>query len=282
MHAGDARSDAELAPLLLGESPEAPLKGSAPATFVIGSGKGGVGKSLVSILLADAIASQGRRVLLCDGDQNLPNLHVLLGVKPVVQTEALLYGDISPESLLRPVGDNLWLLPGDPDTESVYSLQAMERARLQRRLSELYLRYDAVIVDAGAGIESVVRVSTLGASRVLLVTTPEPTALTDAYALLKVITAQSTALPIDILLNRTMDDAEGIAAFQRLERACRQFLQHPIGWLGVLPEDPALQASVRSAVLLREAVSHTRAGLRLRSLMVAYPYVSQEMARRAS
>lgn len=282
MSAAKAPSDAELSPASVGAPRHAPVEGSAPATFVIGSGKGGVGKSLVSILLAESIASQGRRVLLCDADQNLPNLHVLLGMKPVVQTEALLYGDISPESLLRQLGENLWLLPGDPDTESVYALQAVERARLQRRLSELYQRYDAVIVDAGAGIESVVRVSTLGASRMLLVTTPEPTALTDAYALLKVIAAQSTGLPIDILLNRTMDDAEGMAAFQRLERACRQFLHHPIGWLGVLPEDPELQASVRSAEQLRDAVSHTRAGRRLRSLMVAYPYVSQEMARRAS
>ncbi len=280
MNAAEGPRDTETSSESVDRPPHA--KGSAPVTFVIGSGKGGVGKSLVSILLAESMALHGRRVLLCDADQNLPNLHVLLGMKPVVQTEAILSGDISPESLLRQVGDNLWLLPGDPDTESVYSLQATERARLQRRLSELYLRFDAVIVDAGAGIESVVRVSTLGASRILLVTTSEPTALTDAYALLKVITAQSTGLPIDILLNRTMDDAEGMAAFQRLERACRQFLYHPIGWLGALPEDPALQASVRSAEQLRDAVSHTRAGLRLRSLMVAYPYVSQEMARRVS
>jgi flagellar biosynthesis protein FlhG len=262
------------------EAPHITIEESAPVTFVIGSGKGGVGKSVVSILLAEAMAVHGRRVLLCDADQNLPNLHVLLGMRPVVQTEALLYGEISPETLLRRVGENLWLLPGDPDTESVYSLQATERARLQRRLSELYLQFDAVVVDAGAGIESVVRVSTLGASRLLLVTTPEPTALTDAYALLKVVTAQSTGLPVDILLNRTIDEAEGEAAFQRLECACREFLQHPIGWLGALPEDPGLQASVRSAEQLRDAFSHTQAGRRLRSLMVTYPYVSQAMARR--
>ncbi|HEY7636548.1 MAG TPA: P-loop NTPase [Gemmatimonadales bacterium] len=251
------------------------IEGSRPVTLVVGSGKGGVGKSLVSILLAECMAADGRRVLLCDADQNLPNLHLLLGMKPVVQTEALLYGGISPESLLRLAGTNLWLLPGDPDTESVYSLQATERARLQRRLSELYLGFDAVIVDAGAGIEGVVRVSTLGASRLLVVTTPEPTALMDAYALLKVVTAQSAGLPIDILVNRTQDDSEGTVAFRRLASACSQFLQHSIGWLGALPEDAALQASVRSAEQLRGAISHTEAGRRLRGLLVAYPYVSQ-------
>ena len=121
-------------------------------TIVVGSGKGGVGKSVVSVLIATALAAQGRCVLLLDGDQNLANLHVLLGVRSKARMESMLGGEIDPPGLVQSVAPNLWLLAGESGAESLYALEAVNRARLQHRLSELYHRFDVVVVDARTGI----------------------------------------------------------------------------------------------------------------------------------
>jgi flagellar biosynthesis protein FlhG len=218
---------------------------AGPAVIVVGSGKGGVGKSVVSVMLATAAAAAGRRVLLFDGDQNLGNLHVLLGVRPAARLDALLHGEVAPADLVRPVAENLWLLPGDSGAEALHALEPVDRARLNVRLSTLWDDFDAVIVDAGAGIDSVVRASALGASRLMVVTAPEPAALTDAYALMKIVHLQSPGLPLDVVVNRCATDAEGRAAYDKLAQACERFLRRGVRFLGAIPEDDAVRLAVR-------------------------------------
>src|SRR5688572_5197769 len=202
--------------------------------IVVGSGKGGVGKSVVSVMLAAAAAERGREVLLLDGEQNLANLHVLLGVGARGSIESVLGGRARAEDLVQAVGDNLWLLPSESGAEGLYALDALARARLHCRLVELCRRYEVVVVDAGAGIEGVVRAAMFGADRVLLVTAPEPTALMDAHALVKILSLQAPHLPVDVFLNRCVDRAEGEAAFARLAAAAEQFLNRRLTLAGVL------------------------------------------------
>ena len=102
-------------------------------TFVLGSGKGGVGKSVLSVLLGTALAATGRRVLLFDGSQNQGNLHILLGVHPAPRLEALLTGAAQPADLLVEVRERLWLLPADSGTEALHALGPTDRARLHLR-----------------------------------------------------------------------------------------------------------------------------------------------------
>src|SRR5688572_10005579 len=174
-----------------------------PPVLVVGSGKGGVGKSIVSVLLASAIADRGAKVLLLDGSQNLGHLHVVLGVAPEAHLEQVMAGEIEPRALLCPVTERLWLLPADSGAEGLYALAAVDQARLHHRLSTLYDDFDAVVVDAGPGIEAAVRLSTMRGTRLVVVTVPEAPALTDAYALIKLVHAQLPSLPIDVLVNRT-------------------------------------------------------------------------------
>jgi flagellar biosynthesis protein FlhG len=225
--------------------PAAP--GIVPAgreVVVVASGKGGVGKSVLSVLLARARARAGQRVLLFDATLNQGNLHILLGARPALRLESLLAGAAVPRQLLVRVDERLWLLPADTGAESVQALTAVDRARLHHRLSALFADFEHVIVDCGAGVEGPVRAATLGATRLVVVAVPEPAALSDAYAVIKMVSRQVPTLPVHVVVNRVADAGEADAAFERLRLAADRFLQRPISFLGAVPEDPALRRAV--------------------------------------
>lgn len=213
--------------------------------YVIGSGKGGVGKSVIAVLLAQACAARGRRVLLVDGSQNLGHLHVLLGVSIDTRLEHVLRGEVEPAALVRPVSDGLWLLPSDSGAEALYALPAVDQARLHHRLAAIYDQFDLVVVDAGPGLETVVRLATMGGTRLIVVTVPEVAALTDAYALIKLVHAQLPSLPVDVLVNRAFDVEDTARAFERLAVAADRFLGKPLTPIGGISEAPALRDAMR-------------------------------------
>ncbi len=225
--------------------------GDTPAV-IIGSGKGGVGKSLLAVGMAATAAALGHRVLLVDGDQNLGNLHVLLGCRPAVTPEAMLDG-LAADELPVEVAPRLWLVPADSGAESVQGLGATDRARLHGRVSALYADYDLVVVDAGAGLDSAVRCAAMRATRLVVLTLPEATALTDAYALIKIVHGELPGLPIDVVVNRVRDEHEGPAAWGRLHEAADRFLGRELGYIGAVPEDYDLRELVRQGQRLLDA-----------------------------
>lgn len=221
----------------------APLEGTQAC--VIGSGKGGVGKSLLAGLLAAALARRGRRTLLVDGAQNQGNQHVLFGVRPVASLEALLQGERAPEDLLVPLTDHLGLLPADSGAETLYGLGPIDRARLHQRVTRLWDDYEHVIVDGGPGLESVVRAAAIRAGRLTVVTTPDPAALSDAYALLKIVHLQVPSIHIGVMVNRVAADDEPQLVFDRLQLAALRFLGRGLEDLGAVPESESLRAAAR-------------------------------------
>lgn len=230
---------------------------STPA-LVVGSGKGGVGKSFVSATLALSLADRGHRVLLVDGDQNLGNLHVLLGVRPALTPEALLDDHVAAHDLAIGVAPNCWLLPADSGADVVQRLSPTDRARLHRRITALYRDYDLVIIDAAAGLDCALRCVTLHATRLVVVTVPEPASLTDAYALVKVVHLRQPDMPCDVVVNRVTSDDEAVNAFSRLSTATDRFLRRGIGYLGAVPEDLGVRTLMRDPNLLH-ALTHTAA-----------------------
>jgi len=239
------RDQAALLRAMMADRRPAPSLPAGPPTIVIGSGKGGVGKSVVSVLCAERLARDGRKVLLVDGSQNQGNLHVLLGLARGNRLEHLLSDAVPAQELVVPVHEQLWLLPADSGAESLYAMAAVDRARLHHRLSALYDDFDAVVVDAGPGIESVVRVATMRATRCVILTVPEPAALTDAYATIKIVNLQVADLPIDVLVNRVSEPPEGTQTFERLATAAERFLQRGLRYLGALREDDEIRHAVR-------------------------------------
>lgn len=245
-----------------------PPFGGEPQVLVVGSGKGGVGKSVLSVVLGQALAAEGHRVLLFDADQNLGNLHVVLGVRPVARRESLLQGAAEPAELVQPIGPNLWLLAGDSGAEGYDQLDALEKARLDHRLSMLYDRFDIVLADAGAGLDSVARTAALRASRLVVVTNPEPAALSDAYALIKLMHQRQPDLPVDVLVNRAFDDADGHAAFAKLAAASERFLRRGLRFLGAVPEDDHVRRAVRTPQRLLATLAGSAAARTIRETIL--------------
>ena len=219
----------------------APTDTAGPLVYAIASGKGGVGKSILSVLLAAEFARRGRRVLLMDGAAGEGDLHVLLAVCPAAEPEL----PLEPGSEARPtaVADRLWVLTGDAYSTAATRSDARERARAHLRTTALFDGYDDVVVDAGPGLEAALR-STMRCTRLLAVAVPEPASLYSAYGLIKAVDAQVPDLPIDLLVNRASAEAEGTRAFEILGLACRRYLDRELTLRGTIPE----RAEVRRAV----------------------------------
>lgn len=220
-------------------------KPKGPPTIVIGSGRGGVGKSLSAVVVADSLATLGHRVLLLDGDQNLATLHMLLRVTPRGRLSDLVNGEGVADALLTPVRERLWLLPGDSGAEALYGMGPIAQARLHARLGHLAETFDVVVVDAASGLEGAVRASTMQASQLVVVAVPEPAALAGAYALIKTAHAQACSAGLSVIINRVLPSDDGAAAFQRLQLAAERFLRLPLRFLGAVPEDGAVRATLR-------------------------------------
>lgn len=240
--------------------------------LVIGGGKGGAGVSVLASLFASAIARAGRRVLLMDAALNQGNLHLLLGRPPGATLRTLLAGEASPEELVIPVAERLWLLPAESGAEVVHALTPMDRARLHVRLTTLMDDYDVTVVDAGTGIDGVLRAALARATRLVAVTTPEPAALADTYALVKILSLEAPALPVDLFVNRSRGEAESAAAFQRLSEATHRFLGRPLGWLGAMDEDERVRRAVRGERPLLELDGRVaEAAARMLALLESLP-----------
>lgn len=248
------------------ELPEVPAESPA---IVVGGGKGGVGVSVLATLLASGLAASGRRVLLMDASFNQGNLHVLLGHAPRLTLGSVVAGDAAPEEIVVPVADNLWLLPAESGAEDLHQLTTMDRARLHVRLAALMDDYDVTVVDAGTGIESVLRSVHARATRVVAVATPEPAALADTYALIKILSLETPSVPVDVVVNRTLDAHEAEASWARLEGAADRFLGRTLGRLGSLPEDPSLARAVRKSEGL--TLHHALAASLVERLIASFP-----------
>ncbi len=214
-------------------------------TLVVASGKGGVGKSLISIWLADSLAGRDRHILLYDAVPVLPGLHHLLAVPPAWNSGELLRAGPAPVHSLRRLSDGLWLLPGDADPEFLGSLAPDQRARLQRRIGELFRLFDVVVIDAGADPNSIVRSLTLGGDTLVVVTTPEPQSIRGCYRLIKLVATASPVRHVEVVVNRARSVAEGADAFDALHRTTLAVMGQPLRSLGVILEDPRVAEAVR-------------------------------------
>lgn len=223
--------------------------------LAVTSGKGGVGKSNLVVNLALALAEQGQRVLIIDADIGMANVEVILGCPAVYSLTHLLNGSRTLEEVVVTGPRNIRFLSGGSGLRELGELNKLDVQRVINQIMFYDQQVDYILFDTGAGIGETVLNFVLAADEVLLVTTPEPTALTDAYALIKTYAYANGQAPIRLVVNRVSDQGEGMAVAEKLMKVAQQFLDFPMEQLGYVLDDVSVGKAIR----------------RQKPLMVQYP-----------
>ena len=240
--------------------------------IAVTSGKGGVGKTFVSANLAAALAKRGYKVLVLDADLGLANLDVVLNLYPKITLHDVFTGKAKlEEAILRAPGGFSVLLAGSGLVE--YSRLTPEvRDEFLRIVSGLVPHYDVVLLDTGAGISDVVLFAVSLASEVLMVATPEPTSLTDAYATIKVLVGQQQRQTVRVLINQAARAGAGQAITHQLQQVLDRFVatdpDRPIRLvnMGEIPVDPEVRQAVMRRQLMMQATPGCPAGMAIAQL----------------
>jgi len=242
---------------------EAPRKGRV---ISVTSGKGGVGKTNVSINLAYALAALGRRVYLLDADLGLANVDVLLNLTPTYTLDDVLAGEKELRDIVVDGPGNIKVLPSSTGVVEMAELDEERQTRLLEKLRELDESIDYLIIDTGAGIASNVLRFNVCADEIILVVTPEPSSMTDAYSVIKVMASRYDIRSFNLLANSLDSPKEGDRVFERLQKVTRDFLQLELNYLGGIPRDPKLIRAVRSQRPLLEMFPDSPAAKSIKAL----------------
>ena len=215
--------------------------------FAIASGKGGVGKTWLAVTLTHALARRGRRALLFDGDLGLANVDVQLGLMPKQDLGAALSGRAKlAQCAMRYEDGGFDIVAGTSGTGNLATLPPTKLAEIGRDLRELSRSYDATLIDLGAGLDRTVRRLSMLADTCLVVTTDEPTALTDAYAFIKLTAMDRPETPFRVIVNMAGSVADGERTYSTLLRACRSFLKLEPPLAGIVRRDRRVPDAIRN------------------------------------
>jgi flagellar biosynthesis protein FlhG len=213
-------------------------------SIAVTSGKGGVGKTQISANMALLLARRGQRVLLVDADLGLASLDLALGVHPHADLLSVVRGQCELREILVEAAHGVQLVPACPGRYEMANLQSAERERLYSALRELATHFDTLIIDTGAGIGA----NSVGfaalANEILLVTTPDPTALRDAYAMAKLLHRRAGVESIQVVANQVSSEAAGLEVYERLQGIARRFLSLELEYLGCVPKDDSVPRAI--------------------------------------
>ncbi|MBN1759575.1 MAG: AAA family ATPase [Chitinispirillaceae bacterium] len=229
---------------------------NAPQSISVTSGKGGVGKTNCALFLATAFAAMKKRVLLLDADLGLANVHILMGIAPRKTIADVVAGTCRINEVVTTTPGGFDIIPGASGLEKMAILDRGRLELLQREFRRLETRYDLLLVDTGAGIGTAVTQFASGTDLTLVVITPEPTSLADAYAMVKVL-SERTDHPIGIVVNMAVSDREGSEIFDRLNALVVKFLKRSLEHYCTLPQYREVGQYVRKQRLLLLEKSNT-------------------------
>ncbi|MEZ5691349.1 MAG: MinD/ParA family protein [Rickettsiales bacterium] len=226
----------------------------------IASGKGGVGKTWLSVTLAHLIARSGRSVLLFDGDIGLANVDVQLGITPKRDLSGILSGKYSLKEIITHCDEGGFdIIAGRSGSASLATMPMEKLELIADSLLRLQNDYDFVLIDLGAGIEQHVQYLSSIASRCLMVVTDEPTSLTDAYAFIKITNSKKPAPQIGIVINQAATQKDGSSTYQAINNACSNFLGITLPLMGIIRRDNKVKDSIRSQKSLISKAPHSTA-----------------------
>lgn len=228
------------------KSKDSKAKGEHKTRIIaITSGKGGVGKTNIAVNMAIAYAQLGKKVILIDGDLGMANVNVLLNVVPKYNLLQVINKQKTMQEIILDTEFGIKFIAGANGFSKIANLSVEELEYFAKQFSSLG-NADIIIIDTGAGIANNVLQFVAAADEVYVVTTPEPTAITDAYGIIKIITTEivDREINIQLLVNRVHSADEGKRISERIINIVGQFLNYKVNYVGFIYEDPVIQASV--------------------------------------
>jgi len=222
-----------------------------PHVIAVSSGKGGVGKSSITINLAISLAKSGAKVCVLDADTGLANANILLGLTPQFSLEHVLFGAKAIEDVMLDGPHGMKIVPGANGISECVSLAPRQQMRLTRELARIEHNFDYLLIDTAAGIASTTLDFVSASCHALIVITPEPTSLTDAFSLIKLLARRPGAIYYHVVVNMCADGKQGKQVFNRFNSAVNKYIGTDIHYLGFIP----LQESMRSAVTSQSPVA---------------------------
>ncbi|HEY4743938.1 MAG TPA: MinD/ParA family protein [Desulfuromonadaceae bacterium] len=223
------------------------------------SGKGGVGKSNVVSNLAIAMSAQGKKVLVIDADLGLGNLDVLLGLSPAYNLNHVLNGEKNLSEILIDGPAGIKIIPAGSGVQEFTSLGQHERLKLLDELDMLEEQFDVLIVDTEAGISENVTYFTVAAQEIIVVVTPEPTSITDVYALIKLLATRYSEHHFKVLVNMAKDSEDALEVFRKLANVAGRFLDISLDYLGCVVKDEKVVEAVKRQKAVSELFPESEA-----------------------
>ncbi|UOQ93238.1 MinD/ParA family protein [Halobacillus shinanisalinarum] len=239
-------------------------------TIAVASGKGGVGKTNFTINFALKLIQQGKRVLIFDLDIGMGNVDILLGVTPKYSIVHLFQEQQDIRDMIEAGPNNLDYIAGGSGLSTLFQLDEDRFIYFHQAFEQLTIEYDFILFDMGAGATEDSLHFITSADEVMIVTTPEPTSITDAYAMIKHLIRQNPALPIHVLINRALSAQAGLSTFVRLEAAVKKFLNKQISNLGVVPDDHSVLEAVTNQLPFVLATPKSRASKAVGQIVAQY------------
>lgn len=236
------------------------------SVFAVASGKGGVGKTNVSVNLSLALAELGKKVMLMDADLGLANVDLMLGLRPVYNLSHVLTGERTLEEVIIDGPGGIKVIPAASGIKMMSELSPMEHAGVIRAFSELSLDLDMLLVDTAAGISDSVISFSHAAHEIIVVVCDEPASMTDAYALMKVLNQDQGVQRFRILSNMTHSAQEGQELFAKLVKVTDRFLDATLQYVGAVPYDDYLRKAVKKQRPVVEAYPRSRSAMAFKNL----------------
>ena len=216
-----------------------------PTIYAVTSGKGGVGKSTISLNIAILLAQLKKNILLIDADVHLGNLDLLLGLRPEYTIADVIMGKQDLKDIIIPGPGGVDILPASSASMDVLSIEEEVLTRLGTAFSQFEHEYDAVLVDTAAGITKDVMSFVHGADKVILVVTPDPASIADAYGMIKLVKRGNIFMPVMMIANMVRNEEEGESLFKKMNLMVQRFLESNIYYGGALLHDPQVGESIR-------------------------------------
>jgi flagellar biosynthesis protein FlhG len=236
--------------------------------IAIASGKGGVGKTSFTVNLATAMAKSGKNILVFDADIGLANVDVQLGMSTTKDISHVLAGQCTLTDIIAKTPQGFSIIPGRSGFDRTPFMSPIERKELFNKLRDVAQHYDLLLLDVAAGLDAEVLGFTTFADRTILVTTPDPSSITDAYAVIKLLKQKYDKQNCMAMINQAGSVAEGKATYKKLATAADRFLGVQLPILGIIPHDRQYSAAVKMQQLSIIAFPNCDASVAIRKVAV--------------